>query len=192
MGSGGGVTGVGRRAVFLDRDGVLNRAFVRDGKPNPPATLDDLEVLPGVPEALARLKAAGFLLLGATNQPDVARDAQRREVVEAMNSRLLGVLPLDEIFVCYEDGPDCPRRKPNPGMLLEAAAKYGVDLADSFMIGDRWRDVEAGRRAGCRTVLVDYGYHDRAACLPPDCIVDGLPAAADWILSQRRHKGAQG
>jgi len=190
MGSGGGITGVGRRAVFLDRDGVLNRAFVRDGKPYPPATLDDFEVLPGVPEALARLRAAGFLLLGATNQPDVARGAQRREVVEAMNSRLMYQLPLDEILVCYEDGPDCPRRKPNPGMLLEAAAKYGVNLADSFMVGDRWRDVEAGRRAGCRTVFVDYAYREKTPENPPDCVVDSLAAAADWILGQRRQKGS--
>jgi D-glycero-D-manno-heptose 1,7-bisphosphate phosphatase len=172
-----------RRAVFLDRDGVINRALVRDGKPYPPATIDEVEVLPGVAEALARLRAAGFLLLVVTNQPDVARGSQRHEVVEAINGRLLAELPLDEFFVCYEDGPDCPRRKPNPGLLLEAAAKYDIDLGRSFMVGDRWRDVEAGRRAGCRTVFLDYGYREQQPPHPPDWTTDSLACASTWILA---------
>ena len=117
-----------RRAVFLDRDGVLNRAIVRDGRPYPPATLEAFEILPGVAEAVRRLRDAGFLLIVATNQPDVARGTQRREVVEAMNARLVAAMPLDEFLVCYEDGDDCPRRKPNPGLLLEAAEAHGIDL----------------------------------------------------------------
>ena len=108
---------VSRRAVFLDRDGVLNRAVVRDGRPYPPATLEEFEILPGVAEAVRQLHDAGFLLIGATNQPDVARGTQRREVVEAMNARLMAAMPITEILVCYEDGDDCPRRKPNPGLL---------------------------------------------------------------------------
>jgi D-glycero-D-manno-heptose 1,7-bisphosphate phosphatase len=181
---GGGVSEGKRRAVFLDRDGVINRALVRDGKPYPPATLDEVEVLPGVAEALTRLRGAGFLLLVATNQPDVARGTQRREVVEAINARLTSELALDEVFVCYEDGADCPRKKPNPGLLLEAADKYGIDLANSFIVGDRWRDVEAGRRAGCRTIFVDYGYQEQRPPHPPDCTTDSLASAAEWILSQ--------
>lgn len=176
---GGGV----RPAVFLDRDGVLNAAVIRGGKPYPPATPDELVVLDDVPEALARLRAAGFLLLVVTNQPDVARGAQRREVVEAMNDRLRCELPLDDFFVCYEDGPSCPQRKPNPGMLLEAAARHSLDLAASYMVGDRWRDVEAGARAGCRTVLIDRGYDERRPQVPPDATAIGLAAAADWILA---------
>ena len=172
------------RAVFLDRDGVLNRALVRKGRPYPPGTLEEFEILPGVPEAARRLHAAGFLLLGATNQPDVARGTQRREVVEAMNARLLAALPIREIFVCYEDGDDCPRRKPNPGLLLEAAAVHGIDLAASFMVGDRWRDVEAGRRAGCRTVFIDLGYDERRPDPPADHVAADLPDAAAWILSR--------
>ncbi len=155
------------RAVFLDRDGVLNRAIVRDGRPYPPQTLEAFEILPGVAEAARRLYAAGFLLIGATNQPDVARGTQRREVVEAMNARLRSEMPLDEILVCYEDGDDCPRRKPNPGLLLEAAETHRIDLPASFMVGDRWRDVEAGRRAGCRTVFLDRGYSDAGPIPPP-------------------------
>ncbi len=172
-----------KRAVFVDRDGVLNRAVVRDGRPYPPSTLEEFEILPGVTEALVRLRDAGFLVIGATNQPDVARGAQRREVVEAMNARLLAEMPITEILVCYEDGDDCPRRKPNPGLLLEAAETYGIDLAASFMIGDRWRDVEAGRRAGCRTVFIDLGYSERKPNPPADHTAPDLPAAAAWIIS---------
>jgi D-glycero-D-manno-heptose 1,7-bisphosphate phosphatase len=178
-----------RRAVFLDRDGVLNRAVVRNGCPYPPATPESLEVLPGVAEALRRLRDAGFLLIVATNQPDVARGTQRREVVEAMNSKLSAVMPIDEFRVCYEDGDDCPRRKPNPGLLLEAAEAHQIDLPASFMVGDRWRDVEAGRRAGCRTVFIDLGYAERRPEPPADCTTADLPAAVDWILSQTSSGG---
>jgi len=173
-----------RRAVFLDRDGVLNRALVHEGRPYPPDTLDRFEILPGVPEALRRLHDAGFLLIGATNQPDVARGTQRREVIEAMNARLLAESPITAILVCYEDGDDSPRRKPNPGLLLEAAEQYGIDLAASFMVGDRWRDVEAGRRAGCRTVFIDRAYAERRPDPYPDHVAADLGDAATWILSQ--------
>jgi len=170
--------------VFLDRDGVLNRALVRDGRPYPPTTLEAFEILPGVPEAVRKLHDTGFLLIGATNQPDVSRGTQRREVVEAMNSRLLAEMPITAILVCYEDGDDCPRRKPNPGLLLEAAQTYSIDLAASFMVGDRWRDIEAGRRAGCQTVFIDLGYAERQPDPDADYRAADLLDAADWILSQ--------
>jgi transaldolase len=168
--------------VFLDRDGVLNRAIVREGRPYPPATLEELEVLPEVPAALARLRAAGFLLVVVTNQPDVARGEQRREVVDATHARLLAELPLDAIEVCFEDGDDAPRRKPNPGMLLDAARRLGIDLPRSFLVGDRWRDVEAGRRAGCTTLFVDRGYAESLRSAPDHTVAD-LAEAADRILS---------
>jgi D-glycero-D-manno-heptose 1,7-bisphosphate phosphatase len=173
-----------RRAVFLDRDGVLNRAWVHEGRPYPPETLEKLEVLPGVPEALGRLRDAGFLLIGATNQPDVARGTQRREVIEAINARLMEDSPIAAILVCYDDGEDCHRRKPNPGMLLEAAELYGIDLTASFMVGDRWRDIEAGRRAGCRTIWIDRAYTERRPDPAPDYVAGDLGDAAIWILSQ--------
>ena len=174
-----------RRAVFLDRDGVLNRAIVRNGMPYPPATLSEFEILPEAPEGLAALKAAGFLLIGVTNQPDVARGTQRREVVEAMNTALLTALPFSEILVCYHDDRDgCSCRKPRPGLLLQAATRYAITLSASFMIGDRWRDMEAGCRAGCRTVWLDYGYAERGVKGIPDCTVRSLPEAVGWILNQ--------
>lgn len=174
----------GKRAVFLDRDGVLNRARLRGGRPLPPSTLDDLEVLPGVPEALSALRAAGFLLVVVTNQPDVARGTQHRKVVEAINTRLRAALLLDDFFVCYEDGDHCPQRKPNPGLLLDAARKHQIELPSSFMVGDRWKDVEAGRRAGCRTIFLALGYDEPVPNPPADHTTNNLLSAASWILKK--------
>jgi D-glycero-D-manno-heptose 1,7-bisphosphate phosphatase len=175
-----------RRAVFLDRDGVINRAVVRDGKPYPPASEAELDVLPGVREALQRLRDAGFRLVVVTNQPDVARGTQRREVIDRMHARLARELPLDEFRVCDHDDADrCRCRKPNPGMLEDAAREGGISLAASFMVGDRWRDVEAGQRAGCAAIFIDRGYHERRPDAP-DAIVSSLPEAAEWILKQPR------
>ena len=168
-------------AVFLDRDGVINRAVVRDGKPYPPERIEDLDVLPGVAEALARLKAAGFTLVVITNQPDVARGRQTVEVVNAMHERLAAVLPIAEFRVCWHDDRDaCECRKPKPGLITRPPA---YDLRRSVVVGDRWRDVEAARRAGCRAaILVDYGY-DEGPPVTPDVRVRSLAEAADWILS---------
>lgn len=172
-----------RRAVFLDRDGVLNSAVVRDGRPYSPAGLDDFEIAPNTPEALERLRRAGFLLICVTNQPDVARGLRRRETVEAMHRTLAAALPLDDLLVCYHDDADrCPCRKPAPGLLFEGARRHAVDLGRSFMVGDRWRDIEAGHHAGCRTVLIDHGYVEREPAVPPDCRARSLPDAVSWIL----------
>lgn len=176
---------VEKRAVFLDRDGVINQAVVRDGKPFPAASIAELRILPGVREALLELRASGFQLIVVTNQPDVARGTQDRSLVEAMHTRLSNVLPLDGIYVCFHDNQDeCECRKPEPGLLLSAAAEHGISLTASYMVGDRWRDVEAGQRAGCRTVWIDYGYAERAPTLPPDATVKSLPEAAAWILQE--------
>src|SRR5208337_2844630 len=137
------------RAVFLDRDGVINRAFVREGRPLPPPTLQELEILPGVPEALNDLKRQGYKLLVVTNQPDVGRGTLSRQTLDAMHQALRAQLPLDDILVCgHTDQDQCDCRKPLPGMLLDAARKHDIDMAASFMVGDRWRDIEAGYNAG--------------------------------------------
>jgi len=151
-----------RRAVFLDRDGVLNRAMVREGKPYPPSNVCEVEILPGTIEALQRLKNAGFMLIVVSNQPDVARGTTSRETVEAINAYLASRLPVDRFTMCYHDsGDDCDCRKPRPGMLLSGAREFDVDLASSYMVGDRWRDVEAGIAAGCKTLFIDYGYDEQ-------------------------------
>lgn len=179
----GSMSGAKPRAVFLDRDGVLNRAQVRDGLSYPPDSPADVEILPGVPEALEDLRRAGFLLLVVTNQPDVGKGKQSREAVEAIHSNLRAELPLDDIFVCYHvDADACNCRKPAPGMLEQGAARYELDLHACYMVGDRWRDVDAGHRAGCRTVFLDYGYRERAADNEPEARVVSLKEAAGWIL----------
>lgn len=171
--------------VFLDRDGVLNRALVRDGVPHPPASAADLEILPGVTEALERLRRAGYRLVVVTNQPDVARGVTTRGAVESIHERLTQALPIDAIRVCYHDDADgCACRKPKPGMLL---AEVDADFGASIMIGDRWRDIEAGRAAGCATVLVDWGLAEPLRH-EPDARVGTLSEAADWILSRRGHQ----
>jgi transaldolase len=177
------------RAVFLDRDGVINRAIVRDGKPYPPADLSQLEVLPGVAEAMGRLRVAGYRLIVVTNQPDVTRGAQTRETVEAIHAELLARgLPIDDFRVCYhDDGDGCDCRKPKAGLLLAAARAENLDLAASFLVGDRWRDVEAGKRAGCTTVFVNNGYAEPERS-QPHVRVRSLAEAADWILACPRRK----
>lgn len=172
-----------RRAVFLDRDGVINRAYVRDGKPYPPDTLEQLEILPGVPAALEQLRKAGFLNVVVTNQPDVATGKTRREVVDAMHARVLQDLHIDAIKVCFHaDSANCACRKPKPGMLLDAARELGIDLAASFMVGDRWRDVGAGHAAGCNSYFVDYGYAEKRP-EKPYLAVKSLPEAVALILA---------
>jgi D-glycero-D-manno-heptose 1,7-bisphosphate phosphatase len=180
----------GYPAVFLDRDGVLNRCVMRDERPHPPASLAELEILPGVREALRALKANRFLTLVATNQPDVARGTILQSQVEEINLHLGGRLALDHFFVCYHDDADgCDCRKPRPGLLLRAARLLEIDLAASYMVGDRWRDIEAGKSAGCRTILIDYGYSERPGTLwvaqPPDAIAGSLAAAVAWILQDQ-------
>ena len=177
------------RAVFLDRDGVINRALVRNGRPFPPSGLHELEILPGVPDAMTRLRQAGFQLIVVTNQPDVARGKTSRETVKAINAKLQSMLPVDEIRECYhDDADDCPCRKPKPGLLLEAARLRGLNLSRSFMVGDRWRDVEAGQRAGCTTLFIDYGY-DEANHSKPHVRVSSLVEAVEWILDTMRDDG---
>lgn len=179
-----------RPAVFLDRDGVLTRALVREGQAYAPVKPDEMEIAEDAHAALARLKAAGFLLVVVTNQPDVARGITRREDIETMHARLRAALPLDGCFVCLHDDADaCNCRKPQSGMLLAAAAAHGIDLAASFMIGDRWRDIDAGAAAGCRTVWIDRGYRERAPRNAPDARVETLANAAEWILAHRMRPG---
>jgi D-glycero-D-manno-heptose 1,7-bisphosphate phosphatase len=150
-----------RRAVFLDRDGVLNRAVVKNGHPYPPASVNEVEIPPGVTEALRRLKDAGFVLIVVSNQPDVGRGATPKATVEEINDYLAKRMPIDRFIMCYHDSGDgCDCRKPKPGMLFAGAQGFYVDLASSYMVGDRWRDVEAGISAGCKTIFIDYAYDD--------------------------------
>ena len=176
-------------AVFLDRDGVLNAVSVEGGVPRPPRSTDTFEILPGVEEACAALRRHGFRLIVVTNQPDIARGAQSQDVVERMHAQLRRHLPVDDIYMCpHDDHHRCDCRKPKPGMLVAAAAAHGLDLSQSIMVGDRDKDIEAGRAAGCRTVFVDGGYGKRPVP-EADLTVRSLRDAVPWIISQVKAGG---
>lgn len=172
-----------RRAVFLDRDGVLNAVQLRDGRAHPPKTPDELVILPRVARACRLLREGGFLLIVVTNQPDIARGETTRSTVDAINARLQSQIEIDEVRVCpHDDDDDCDCRKPRPGLLVQAAAEHGIDLRASYMVGDRWRDIEAGRAAGCRTVWVRSDYAETSGD-SADAIVTGLFEACEFICS---------
>jgi D-glycero-D-manno-heptose 1,7-bisphosphate phosphatase len=171
--------------VFLDRDGVLNRAIVRDGKPYPPSSLEEFEIVPDASRQIHRLHKMGLLAIVLSNQPDIARGTQKMAVIEEMNEELRRELRVDDLFFCPHDDDDvCDCRKPKPGLLFRAAHKYGLDLKKCFMVGDRWRDMDAGRAAGCATILVDFGYDERAPAVPPNRRVSSLKEAVDYIVKQ--------
>jgi D-glycero-D-manno-heptose 1,7-bisphosphate phosphatase len=177
---------VARRAVFLDRDGVINRAVVRDGRPYPPARIEDFELHDNVAAGCARLKAANFLLVVITNQPDVRRGKQSRETIEAMHLKMQSALPsLDRIEICYHAGErygePCECRKPRPGLILRAAAELKIDLGASYVIGDRWRDVDCARAAGCRAIFIQRGYEESLRELP-DFTVQNFNDAVNALL----------
>lgn len=178
------------RAVFLDRDGVINANTVRDGKAVAPTKLEDFRILPGVEDAVRALKQAGFLIVVVTNQPDIRTGRTPLAVLEAMHDEIRRRMPVDDIRVCpHTDADNCDCRKPKPGLILQAAAEHGVDLAGSYMVGDRWRDIEAGHAAGCLTFLVEYGYEQEKPC-EPDFKVRSLPEAAAIILSHSTKEAA--
>jgi transaldolase len=175
-----GQRSAGRRAVFLDRDGVLNATRLRDGRPRPPATAKELHILPGVAQALHQLRRAGFLLIVVTNQPDVGAGLIPRAVVESMHARLRRSLPIDDVRVCWNRADPC--YKPRPDMLLAAAADWGIGLEQSFMVGDRWRDIVAGKSAGCYTILVGNGYGEPLP-MQPNARFDDLGSCVPHILN---------
>lgn len=149
-----------RPAVFLDRDGVLNRVVMRDGKAASPRAVEELEIEPDAPATLATLKDAGYLLLVVTNQPDVRRGLMSGETLRALHKRLAEALPVDDIAACLHDNADgCECRKPKPGLVLALAARHGVDLGRSWLIGDQDRDIVCGKAAGCRTILLGREYN---------------------------------
>jgi D-glycero-D-manno-heptose 1,7-bisphosphate phosphatase len=169
-------------AVFLDRDGTLNESTVVDGVSRPPTSVENLRFLPGASSACRALQTAGLLLICVTNQPDIARGSTSSATVAALNDEVRRQLALDLVLTCpHDDGDGCRCRKPEPGLLLQGAREFGADLSRSVIVGDSWRDVEAGRRAGCATVLIerDHGGDGVAA---PDLRVRGLMEAVSWIL----------
>jgi D-glycero-D-manno-heptose 1,7-bisphosphate phosphatase len=175
------------KAVFLDRDGVINRPMVRAGYPYPPRSVSEFVILPGVEDACRALKKGGFLLVVVTNQPDVGRGTLERRVVEEINGYMGGLLPIDLVLTCFHGGEKygqpCECRKPRPGMLQQAADQLKISLSQSYMVGDRWRDIDCGKRVGCKTVFIDWGYTEDLR-EPPDHRATNLLDAASIILRE--------
>lgn len=172
-----------KKAVFLDRDGVINANVDRDGKPVAPVSFTDFRILSGAEDAVHALKRAGFLIVIVTNQPDIGTGRTPLAELEAMHAEICRRMPIDGIKACFHvDGDNCDCRKPKPGMITDAAVELSIDLAASFVVGDRWRDIEAGRAAGCRTIFVDWGYKQDGS-LHPDWTVTSLSEAANIILN---------
>jgi D-glycero-D-manno-heptose 1,7-bisphosphate phosphatase len=148
------------RAVFLDRDGVINSVIMRDGKPGSPRSLSEFQIDPGARTPLQRLRNAGFRLFVITNQPDIARGLLSPQTLERMHQQVITQLPIEAVAVCPHDDRDaCRCRKPRPGMLERLAASEHLDLVGSFVIGDSWRDVGAARAAGCTAIILARNYN---------------------------------
>lgn len=171
------------KAIFLDRDGVINKTIFKMGKPRAPYTIEEFAFYDGVKEAVQSFKDHGYLIIVVTNQPDVARGWVSMEQVELVNNLVKEHLPVDEIKACFHTDKDqCECRKPKPGMLLEAARVWNIDVSKSFMVGDRLSDVEAGQRAGCKSILVGEGDKVETSYVPDHHCQD-LLSASKWILS---------
>jgi D-glycero-D-manno-heptose 1,7-bisphosphate phosphatase len=173
--------------VFLDRDGVLNVPLIHDGRPHPPTHLEEFKLYEDALKGCERLKQAGFLLVVVSNQPDVGRGTQSRAIVNAMNDRLTALIPvLDRIEICFHGGADfhqpCLCRKPKPGMLYRAAEVMLIDLPNSYLVGDRWRDVDCARAAACRAIFIDRGYSESLRH-QPDVTVASFDAAVSAVLN---------
>ncbi len=143
----------------MDRDGVLNKSLVVDGVPTPPREIEQIQILPGVIDAINTLIKFDFEIIVVTNQPDVARGNQSRANVESINAYISETTKIQHFYTCYHDDIDnCSCRKPKPGLITSAAAHLGIDLTKSYLIGDRYRDIHAGQSAGCKTFFIDYSY----------------------------------
>ncbi|MBF0595692.1 MAG: HAD family hydrolase [Candidatus Omnitrophica bacterium] len=168
-----------KKAVFWDRDGVINKAILRNNKVFSPRELKDFEIVPGVRKILAECRQQGYLNIVITNQPDISRGLMSRDILDSMHRIIQEQLCVDDIFVCPHDDQDqCTCRKPKPGMMIDAAQKWGIDLRASFVVGDQWKDVDAGKNSGCSTILLSSCYNQGVAA---DFIIDEISSAADII-----------
>ena len=173
-----------RKAVFLDRDGTINKAVIKNSKPLPPSSIEDLELLPGVLEAIPILKKLGYIPVVITNQPDVARGNAKLSTVEVMNQSICKKLRIDHIYMClHDDGDNCECRKPKPGLILKASLDLDIDLTTSIFVGDRWRDIQAGQAVGCTCYFIDNHY-DEPKPNKPFIVVTSLLEVATRIKEQ--------
>ncbi len=154
------------KAIFFDRDGVLIEAPIdKKNKPLSVKQLNQIKICDGIKELCNKYRNDYYLIM-ITNQPDFKRKNNTKKNIEEINFFLKKKLKLNDIFVCYSDDDSCYNRKPNPGMLVDAQKKYNIDLKLSFFIGDRWRDIDAGKEIGCKTIFIDRMYNEKLNCKP--------------------------
>ncbi|OGW44937.1 MAG: hypothetical protein A2Y66_02105 [Nitrospirae bacterium RBG_13_41_22] len=169
------------RAVFLDRDGVINKVIFRDGHPASPRNLKEFVLNDGIRQAIRKLKDFGFRIIVVSNQPDVARGEITQGLLDLVTQRMRWEIPIDDVYICpHDDIHQCSCRKPKPGMLFKAAYQWEIDLSSSFLIGDTWKDIEAGKAAGCKTILLNAPYNQDVHC---DFRVKLLAEAVDIIVT---------
>lgn len=178
------------RAIFLDRDGIINKVLLNNGKPFSPRRFDEFKMLGGIETLLTSFKNIGFLNIIVTNQPDISRGLMKMEELDKMHLFIRERLPVDDILVCtHDDIHNCGCRKPKAGMIIKASEKWDIDLRRSFMVGDTWKDMKAGKSAGCRTVLVDMEYNQDIEC---DHRVKGLEELVEiFKLSDKRSQSVK-
>jgi D-glycero-D-manno-heptose 1,7-bisphosphate phosphatase len=173
-----------RRAVFFDRDGVLNLVRLTDGRPKAPLSLVDFEIDGAAPGAVQAVRDAGFFTFVATNQPELATGELAPATLDAMHAQLSASMPFHAIYVCpHRDADGCACHKPRPGLLERAREEWDLDLTRSYLIGDRWRDIGAGAAVGCETVLLSRPYS--GDCQPTYAATD-INDAVTWILGRGR------
>lgn len=173
-----------RPAAFLDRDGVLNKLVVRNGRAGSPRTSEEFALLPGVVLAVKVLRRAGLLVVVVTNQPDVARGFLTPVELERVHERLRQLVSVDAIYTClHDDEHGCSCRKPKPGLLLRASKELGISLRTSYLVGDSWKDIAAGQGAGCKTFLVRTP-DNNSTDIGADRVVPTLQVAAELIAGE--------
>jgi len=170
-----------KKCVFLDRDGVLNHAIVKDRKPYSPRIISEFTLMPHVVKNIKQLRNLGYLTIIITNQPDIATGKLSLKTLKLFHNILNSKLELTDIYFCpHLESDNCICRKPNCGMINDAVNRYNIDLNESFVIGDRWRDVDCGIKSGCKTIFLDYDYDEKLKSTP-DAIVTNLSSAVNLI-----------
>ena len=149
------------KAFFFDRDGVLNKAVIKQKKPFPPNNIKELIIENFAEEIIIYLKKLNYKIFIFTNQPDVSRKTIKKKDVLQINNFLKKKFDIDDIFVCFCSNNSCLRRKPNPGMILDAEKKWDINLKESFVVGDRYKDIEAGKNAGTKTIYLEKNYNEK-------------------------------
>ena len=180
-----------KKAVFLDRDGVINKSYVIDGKPFPPYKLEEVVIIDGVAEAIQNLRDLKFEIIVVTNQPDIARKKTTLKFINSIHKIIEEKIGRIHFYICpHDDFDNCSCRKPKPGLLRTAALELNIDLNTSYLVGDRWRDIQAGQAAGCECFYIDYKYED-VQPKSPFIQVASLLEASNLISERNRQNGHQ-